>query len=85
LIIAAILSNDFQNATKLEDNFKPDFSKLRRILFWDTDFDLIDWERKRVAIIQRLSERGNEIERAEIARFYGLEKIDPIAINIGRK
>lgn len=24
----------------------PDLSKLRRILFWDTDFDKIDWQEK---------------------------------------
>jgi len=64
---------------------KPDLSKIRRILFWDTNFDLIDWERNRTAIIQRLSERGNEVERAEIARFYGLERIDPVPITVGRK
>src|ERR1700678_2284711 len=29
----------------------PDFSKLRRILFWDTDFDKIDWQQQQNAVI----------------------------------
>lgn len=46
---------------------------IRRILFWDTDFDKIDWGRYRNAVIQRVVERGTETEKAEIIRFYGLE------------
>lgn len=46
---------------------------IRRILFWDTDFDKIDWGRYRNAVIQRVMERGNESEKAEVIRFYKLE------------
>ncbi len=46
---------------------------IRRGLFWDSDFDNIDFGRYRNAIIQRVVERGNDEEKAEIARFYGLE------------
>ena len=46
---------------------------IRRGLFWDTDFDKIDFGRYRRGIIQRVLERGNEAEKAEIARFYGLK------------
>ena len=45
---------------------------IRRGLFWDTDFDKIDFGRYRRGIIQRVLERGNEAEKAEIARFYGM-------------
>lgn len=46
---------------------------LRKILFWDTDFNKIDWGRYREAVIQRVIERGNEEEKAEISRFYGID------------
>lgn len=45
---------------------------IRRILFWDTDFDKIDWGRYKRHVIERVMERGNEQEKHEIMRFYGL-------------
>jgi addiction module HigA family antidote len=54
----------------------PDFSKLRRILFWDTDFDKIDWQHQQNAVIQRVFERGNEEEKNEIIRFYGAGNVN---------
>lgn len=54
----------------------PNLSKLRKSLFWDTDINKIDWTKQYKAVIQRIFERGNEIEREEIIRFYGQEKID---------
>ena len=49
------------------------FPNIRKILFWDTDFDKIDWGRYRKAVIQRVLERGNEAEKEEIIRFYGIQ------------
>lgn len=46
---------------------------IRKILFWDTDFDKIDWGRYRSAVIQRVLERGNKDEINEIVRFYGID------------
>lgn len=46
---------------------------IRKILFWDTDFDKIDWGHYRYAVIQRVWERGTEEEKSEIARFYGID------------
>lgn len=45
---------------------------VRKVLFWDTDFDKIDWGRYRTAVIQRVLERGSEDEINEIAHFYGM-------------
>lgn len=45
---------------------------IRRILFWDTDFDKIDWGRYKKYVVERVMERGNEHEKREIMRFYGL-------------
>lgn len=47
---------------------------IRRMLFWDTDFDKIDWGRYRDGVIQRVFERGNEEEKEEIIRFYGIQR-----------
>jgi len=54
----------------------PDLAKLRRILFWDTDFDKIDWQHQQNAIIRRVFERGTEEEKNEIIRFYGADKVN---------
>lgn len=50
---------------------------VRRILFWDTDFDKIDWAVSKESVITRILERGNDAEKAEIARYYG-ETVDSL-------
>jgi antitoxin HigA-1 len=59
-----------QEKRKIE-KARPDFSKLRRGLFWDTDMEKIDWQLQKRAVIQRVFERGNSTEKEEITRFYG--------------
>lgn len=49
---------------------------IRRILFWDVDFDKINWGRRKNFVISRVLERGTDEEKAEIARFYGLDFSD---------
>lgn len=46
---------------------------LRSILFWDVDPEKIDYEKNQSFVIQRVFERGNEIEIKEIIRFYGVD------------
>lgn len=50
---------------------KPNLNKIRRILFWDTNFDTIDWNKNKKAVIKRVLERGNSTEINEIISFYG--------------
>lgn len=57
---------------------KPNLSILRKILFWDTDINKIDWPKQYKAVIERVFERGNDEEKKEILRFYGKEKIKDI-------
>ena len=59
----------------------PDLSKFRRVLFWDTDFDAIDWHMKKRAVIKRVFERGNNQEREEVIRFYGSGEVRSILHN----
>lgn len=52
--------------------------KVRPILFWDTDFYKIDWERQKSAVIKRIKERGNAEEKKEIANFYNINPEDTV-------
>lgn len=56
----------------------PDLSKIRKILFWDTTFDKIDWEKHKRSIIKRVFQRGNDEEKNEIKKFYGEELINSV-------
>ena len=57
---------------------KPDLGKLRKVLFWDTDISKIDWDRQSQAVIQRVFERGNLQEQAEIISFYGKDHVEEV-------
>lgn len=57
---------------KSKNSPKPDLSKLRKALFWDTDIETINWIKYKDAVITRVLERGNSSEIAEINRFYNL-------------
>jgi antitoxin HigA-1 len=63
---------------KQAQSFKPDLTLLRPALFWDTDLQKIDWKRQKRAVIERVWERGNEQEKAEMTRLYGEKEIDNI-------
>jgi len=63
--------HDIKEIKKKGSKSHPDFTKIRRVLFWDTELEGIDWEGKRDAVIKRVLERGNETEKDEIMRFYG--------------
>ncbi len=60
---------------KYSADIHPDLSVLRNALFWDTDITKIDWHQQYRAVIERVFQRGNELERNEIINFYGPEKI----------
>jgi addiction module HigA family antidote len=57
---------------------KPNIKVLRPALFWDTRLNKIDWKRQKRAVIERVWERGNEQEKAEIVRFYGSQEVDKV-------
>jgi len=66
---------------KSQKNKTPNIKLLRPILFWDTDMNKIDWQKQKRAIIKRIFERGNDMEKNEITRFYGIETINSILNN----
>ena len=53
----------------------PNLNLLRKSLFWDTDISKINWQNQSNAVIKRVFECGNDIEKEEIKRFYTKEKI----------
>jgi len=75
---------DIKEIKRRQYRLHPDFPKLRRVLFWDTKMENIDWEKQKNAIIKRVFERGNEIEKEEIIRFYGQEKVNNILKTHGK-
>ena len=54
----------------------PNLKKIRAVVFWDTDMQQIDWNRQYQAVIRRVYERGNSIEKKEITRYYGKDKVE---------
>lgn len=59
-----------------ERTARPDISKFRKSLFWDTRIERILWSKQKLAVIKRIFERGNEQEKQEIIRFYGAKVIE---------
>jgi antitoxin HigA-1 len=70
--------HDIEEAKKYQNKEHPDFTKLRRVLFWDTKMENINWEKQKSTVIKRVFERGNESEKNEIIRFYGIKNINDI-------
>ena len=48
--------------------------KIRKVIFWDTDFEKLDWRKNKKAIIARVKERGNQKEIEEVLKYYKLKK-----------
>ena len=60
---------------KKKEKRKPDVSKFRQVLFWDTNIESIDWEKNSRMIITRILKYGNEEEKEELTNFYGLSAV----------
>lgn len=60
----------------------PNTDNLRRIIFWDTNFDKIDWDKNKKAVIKRVLERGNTTEINEIISFYGRKTVSNVIKSI---
>jgi len=76
---------DIEQEKKREHVLKPDITKLRSALFWDTSAETIDWVKQKNAVIVRVFERGNAYEQAEITRFYGQDAVNEAIAAYGRK
>lgn len=68
-------SYDVKLLSESEIKNTPNINNIRRIIFWDTDFNKIDWNKNKKAVIKRILERGNKTEINEIISFYGKKYI----------
>lgn len=69
---------DIKKIKEKESKPSPDLSVLSNSLFWDTDIAKIDWQGQFRAVILRVYERGNDKEKEEINRFYGILKVNQV-------
>ncbi|MFV0330181.1 MAG: transcriptional regulator [Dysgonomonas sp.] len=76
MLLQAYYEVEKERKELLKNQIKPDLTKIRTILFWDTDINLIDWQKQKKAVIRRIFERGNDIEIKEITSFYGKKIIE---------
>jgi hypothetical protein len=53
---------------------------LRPTLFWDVDYEAIQWNKNYRFIIERVLERGTFEEWQTIKQYYGLERIKEAAL-----
>ena len=50
-------------------------SKIRKSLFWEFDFEKIDWQQMRNTVVQRVIERGRIDDFYAIFNLYGIEGV----------
>ena len=55
---------------------------LNKRIFWDVDFEKIDYEKNVDFVVSRVIERGDVEDIRQCRRFYGDEKITNILLNI---
>lgn len=68
-------SYDVKKVAESLVNNIPNTDIIRKILFWDTDIDALDWDKNKKSIIKRILERGNHMEINEMLSFYGRKTI----------
>lgn len=76
-----VMLQAYYDIKKIRDKEKqliPDLTILRKVLFWDTDIERINWQKQFRSVIQRVFERGNDKEKKEIVRFYGKDKVKKV-------
>ncbi len=53
----------------------PSKTNLPAHLFWDFNFQLMDWEKHHQLVMERVFERGTEDQWRELDNFYGVARI----------
>jgi len=69
-VIAALLRFDYLSC--METKKKPIFEKR---IFWDVNFEQIDYDAKANFVIERVFERGDVEDVRQCRRYYGDEKV----------
>jgi hypothetical protein len=50
-------------------------------IFWDVDFDKLDYDEKAAFVIERVFERGDVDDIRQSRRYYGDEKVTEVLLN----
>lgn len=58
---------------------KPVFAKR---IFWDVNFEGLDYDKKASFVIERVFERGDVEDIRQCRRFYGDEKVSEVLLNV---
>ena len=66
------LTTHFYYLRRMKAKAKPVFNKR---IFWDVDFDKIDYDGKANFVIERVFERGDVDDIRQCRRYYGDEKV----------
>ena len=53
----------------------------QRRIFWDVDFEKLDYEKKSSFVIERVFERGDVEDIRQCRRYYGDEMITDVLLN----
>ena len=54
---------------------------LNKRIFWDVNFEALDYNSKSTFIIERVFERGDVDDNRQVRRFYGDETIKKVLLN----
>lgn len=54
---------------------------LNKRIFWDVNFEIIDYDKKGSFVIERVFERGDVDDIRQCRRYYGDEKIAEVLLN----
>ncbi len=55
--------------------------ELARRIFWDVDFDKLDYDAKAAFVIERVFKRGDVPDIRNCRRYYGDEKVKEVLLN----
>ena len=61
-------------------NAKPK-PKFEKHIFWDVDFEKLDYDLKAIFVIERVFERGDVEDIRQCRRYYGDNKITEVLLN----
>jgi hypothetical protein len=62
----------------MKSKAKPVFNKR---IFWDVDFEKLDYDKKANFVIERVFERGDVDDIRQCRRYYGDEKVRDVLLN----
>ena len=67
------LHNQIRAIKEASSDKKKSAPQIRKILFWDCDFNQIEWDRSKDFVLKRVNECGSEDEKNVIREYYGLQ------------